>query len=208
MTFDLLHDLPNFAPEQISADAIFSNATQAALFAQLGDIMGELEPEAPVALWLKHSLGDSWNDAYSKLETVLSRHPSHPHWIDKTRFEDLGPACQANVIEILGVFLLEESFFDVVYNLVGFESHEVIESVHFGSFSVFWISGSFDDLQDLWDTRDRDEEFDVARGDPLKICACVARTELEACLQRMEIRRGLSLVQRFGVLGSGEFDLS
>ena len=204
MTFDLLHDLPDYAPEQMSADAVFTRTTQDVLLASLGDIEGLRRPAAPVALWLKHALGNTWYDSCSRLVTVLSHHGP---WIDRTRMEDLDPVSRAQVSEVLATFFQQEHLFRMVYGDVGFESHEVIESVHFASFSMFWISGSFDDLEEHWEGKDRREDFEIPHHALLKICARSTADEKDACLQRMEIRRGLHLVQGFGVLGQGDFVL-
>ena len=121
--------------------------------------------------------------------------------------EDLDPVSRAQVSEVLATFFQQEHLFRMVYGDVGFESHEVIESVHFASFSIFWISGSFDDLEDRWEARDRREEFDFPHHKLMKLCARSTASEKDACLRRMEIRRGLRLIQGFGVLGQGDFVL-
>lgn len=196
-----------FTPEIIDARAVFTAPTLDAFSRNLIDLEAGRLPGNPIALWLHHrERGDCDISSGSTLQSVLC---FHEHWVETYNLETLGPCHQGAVRDILGAFFLECNLCEAIYEAFDFDVHAPLQSAHFRTFSLFWEPDSFEAFEadlECFDQNQQDPEYQD--GPVLKICALATNTNAEAIAQKMQIMRALRLIQGYGVLGNGEFDLS
>jgi hypothetical protein len=203
LTFSLSPNPPIFSVELVPAERLFSGPVLQALFRNLSDVTDAGRHGDPVALWLRHvEGGNSWVSSTSELKSVLCHHRKS---IEEVQFHHLGEQCQAAVRDILGAYFMEEgNLCENIYAGLDLDLCTPAETAHFRTFSVFWQSGTFEEFESEWENLDEVEpEFEETRV--LKACASAPRSCEDAIAQRMEIRRGLRLIQGYGVIGNGEF---
>jgi len=196
-----------FTPEIIDARKVFTAPTLDAFSRNLIDLEAGRSPGNPIALWLHHrERGDCSISSESTLQSVMC---FHEHRVETYNLETLGPCHQSAVRDILGAFFLEGNLCEAIYAAFDLDIHAPLQSAHFRTFSLFWEPDSFEAFEAETEYFYQDQQDPEQRDSPvLKICTLATNTNAEAIAQRMQMRRALRLIQGYGVLGNGEFDLS
>jgi hypothetical protein len=203
MSFFRTPDHPVYAVELVAADGLFTRSVLQSLSRNLSDVTGAGRHGDPVALWLRHSeRGDRCVSSTSELKSVLCH---HQQWVEKVGLDRLDQQRQSAVRDILGTFFLEGNLCEKIYLELDLDKFTPVETAHFRTFSLFWQPETFEEFESDWEGLEHVDKTEFLERRVLKACACPPKSYEDAIAQRMGIRRGLRLIQGYGVIGTGDF---